>query len=542
MPRLHLALVLALLSLVLLTRLPFAFRAAEGQVAYPLVDDAFYNLVVARNLAEGRGRTFDGTGETTGFHPVPVALMLPLCRMAGGDRVLPLRGVMLLWALAGTALGALVWALARRLAGPAGGLAALFLYATSAYFHQSTLNGCDTVFAGLAFAGTLLFWLARVRERPEAGARDGAVLGALAGLTVLCRLDHGILLVFLALDLLLRRPRRRAAFLGAAAALAVLVPLPWLGFNLAVGGSPLPDNGRAINLISRGIAGLTLEAKRIGFLSLFRDQRLLEAEAAAHPLPGDEVPIGFGVGNLIHSSLILLNELPVTAPLVRVGGLVSHWVSPFPFAAALLGLALLWRLGPLARAWREQRAGRLGFLLAACPMLVGVYCFVVFGQWFFGRYYFPVYLVSLLLAPLLARAFPRWLVAAFALLCVIDFGWVHLRAVLAAEGTNFYQLAREVRARLPADARVGAIQAGTLAWFCPQPIVNLDGKVSPGAWRALKERRMLGYARAQGVRFLVDWPSMLRLLVFERSPPEDRALVEQAQAGLLHEFDVWVVR
>lgn len=539
MPRLHLALLVALLSLVLLTRLPFAFRTAEGQVAYPLVDDAFYNLVVARNLAEGSGRTFDGTGETTGFHPVPVALMVPLCRMAGGDRVLPLRGVMLIWALAGTALGALIYLLAHRLAGPGGGLAALFLYATSAYFHQSTLNGCDTLFAGLAFAGTLLFWFARVRERPEAGARDGAVLGALAGLTVLCRLDHGILLLFLALDLLLRR--RRAGFLATAAALAVLVPLPWLGFNLWVGGSPLPDNGRAINLISRGIAGLTLEARKIGFLSLFREQRLLEAEAAAHPLPGDEVPVGFGVGNLIHSSLILLNELPVTAPLVRVGGLVSRWVSPFPFAATLLALALLWRLGPLARAGRELRAGRLGFLLAACPVFVGVYCFVVFGQWFFGRYYFPVYLVSLLLAPVLARAFPRWLVAVFALLCLVDFGWVHMRAVLAADGTNFYRLAREVRARLPASARVGAIQAGTLAWFCPQSIVNLDGKVSPGAWRALKERRMLGYARAHGVQFLVDWPSLLRLLIFERSPPEERAGVDRVQQ-VLGEFEVWVVR
>jgi hypothetical protein len=82
---------------------------------------------------------------------------------------------------------------------------------------------------------------------------------------------------------------------------------------------------------------------------------------------------------------------------------------------------------------------------------------------------------------------------------------------------NFYLQARRVAERLPAEAVVGAVQAGHLAFFAPQRVINLDGKVNRLAHRALAERRVLEYARSAGVQFITEWPDLMDLLIVQRS-------------------------
>jgi len=47
------------------------------------VDDSFYYLQVARNLAAGHGPTFDQVSLTNGFHPLWMALLVPIVRLGG---------------------------------------------------------------------------------------------------------------------------------------------------------------------------------------------------------------------------------------------------------------------------------------------------------------------------------------------------------------------------------------------------------------------------------------------------------------------------
>src|SRR3989304_2497221 len=54
-------------------------------------DDAYYNFQVARNVALGRGMTFDGVSPTNGVHPTVFLTSLPFFFLAGTDRVLPVR-------------------------------------------------------------------------------------------------------------------------------------------------------------------------------------------------------------------------------------------------------------------------------------------------------------------------------------------------------------------------------------------------------------------------------------------------------------------
>jgi len=55
-----------------------------------LHDDAFYFFQVARNLASGRGFTFDGLHATNGFQPLWLFVISPVFWVARGDEV-PLR-------------------------------------------------------------------------------------------------------------------------------------------------------------------------------------------------------------------------------------------------------------------------------------------------------------------------------------------------------------------------------------------------------------------------------------------------------------------
>src|ERR1700676_5493013 len=60
--------------------------ALQDDVRHLLVrigDDASYYMTTARNLAAGRGMTFDGIHPTNGFHPLWLLMLVPLFLLHG---------------------------------------------------------------------------------------------------------------------------------------------------------------------------------------------------------------------------------------------------------------------------------------------------------------------------------------------------------------------------------------------------------------------------------------------------------------------------
>jgi len=57
--------------------------------------------------------------------------------------------------------------------------------------------------------------------------------------------------------------------------------------------------------------------------------------------------------------------------------------------------------------------------------------------------------------------------------------------------------------------KVGAIQTGTLGFFV-DGVVNLDGKVNVGAYRARKNHKLLDYVLDQDIKLLVDFNAYLQ--------------------------------
>ncbi|MDX9992981.1 MAG: hypothetical protein RBS68_13155 [Anaerolineales bacterium] len=114
-------------------------------------DDAYYYFKVAQNISEGKGSTFDGINPTNGYHPLWLAVNVPVFALARFDLILPLRLLMLVMAALSAATSILLFRLLRRvLAEPIALLAAAF-WAFSLSLHQIiTQPGMETGITALS--------------------------------------------------------------------------------------------------------------------------------------------------------------------------------------------------------------------------------------------------------------------------------------------------------------------------------------------------------------------------------------------------------
>jgi hypothetical protein len=71
-----------LLVIILALHAYVAFSPPARLLNWFKTDDAFYYFTTARNIAEGRGITFDGLSTTNGFHPLWMAICVPVFSLA----------------------------------------------------------------------------------------------------------------------------------------------------------------------------------------------------------------------------------------------------------------------------------------------------------------------------------------------------------------------------------------------------------------------------------------------------------------------------
>src|SRR5215470_16813449 len=97
-----------------------ALRPRPLVVLWPVLEDGFYSLTVARNVALGRGVTVDGVSPTNGFQPLFTFLTVPAFAAADGDRYAAVRLVLALHWVFYVGTAAVLGRVAARLAaGPA---------------------------------------------------------------------------------------------------------------------------------------------------------------------------------------------------------------------------------------------------------------------------------------------------------------------------------------------------------------------------------------------------------------------------------------
>ncbi|MGZ4691407.1 MAG: glycosyltransferase family 39 protein, partial [Acidimicrobiia bacterium] len=207
-----------------------SLRAIDGLF---IPDDTYYTLTIARSLAHGHGPTVDGSTLTSGFQPLLGFLMTPVFWFtSSSDTALRLDLVLLVIADTATIL-VIAW-VAHRLAGRVAAVAAAAMWALSPIAISMALGGLETSLAILAQVGLVAVWI-RARERDD--TRHWIVVGVVAGLAVLARIDSLALVALLGALQLWRgtRPGLRPAAIAGAIVLA-----PWFGWCAVTFGTPIP--------------------------------------------------------------------------------------------------------------------------------------------------------------------------------------------------------------------------------------------------------------------------------------------------------------
>jgi len=183
---------LAVIAFTVIAVLPgcvFVYAAVAQRTAFAHAmfhDDAYYYFTIARNLAAGRGPTFNGLDRTNGFHPLWLAVLSALAFVVRGRDAF-LVGVAVVegaaWAIAVRQLERIGQALRRPVPALFAGAA---LVGIGAINLRLSFNGMESVVVVVVLLALTRTWIGN-EDQPT------LALGLLLALLVLSRLDMAFL-------------------------------------------------------------------------------------------------------------------------------------------------------------------------------------------------------------------------------------------------------------------------------------------------------------------------------------------------------------
>ncbi len=415
----------------------FALFASRERIVSVASDDAYYYLVVARNLATLGASTFDGLTRTSGYHPLLAALLAGAYALFRPSPDVYVHLLFTLNVLLHLATGAILFVAGRRLRDAATGRIAALLYLCNPYALLWTLSGMEAALNAFSLSLFLLAALSASEARPP---RLLLLLAATAALCVWARTDNLLVVGWLSLPLLLpgatpgarlgaRAGRVAAVVLAAVAALAL-----WFVFCRWATGDWMQGSAR-IKMLLRAYNQSDLSAWQSLALALRVGGR-------------------FAVKSFV--------KVPV--------------LKYIAILALLFGTALL-------KLPRDRRAWMAAFI--ALPFLLGG----AYGMkltrtatW----YYVPAVVSLTLVGAFYARSAlgiadrrggRAACILVAALVALEGLGYAGSKIV---RGRNVYQrdmleLADWMRDNLPPDAVVGAWDSGIYSFYSQRRVINLDG-------------------------------------------------------------------
>jgi len=232
-----------ILLYALFSSLQFALQDDVRYLLTRIGDDAAYYMTIARNVAAGRGLTFDGIHPTNGVHPLWLMSLVPLFLLRGTPEVMIRLVALLQTILLSLAYLVFLRTQARLFSAPAATVSAL-LFVPLVFL--PSINGMES--AVLVLSLVLLYGYGWHISRSGLDWRRAAVLGLSLGFVLLARLD----MIFLPLALLgwaaaqfrVREIHERTVALVAVCGFATCaVVAPYLAFNYWKFGGIMPISG-----------------------------------------------------------------------------------------------------------------------------------------------------------------------------------------------------------------------------------------------------------------------------------------------------------
>jgi hypothetical protein len=489
--------------LLVLPQLVFSLAAPDHSVVgkYFDTDDAYYYFQIARNIAAGHGSTFDQVTLTNGFHPLWMAVLVPIYAVAHGDPFFPLRVILVVQSIFHW-LAALFLLLALRRVGLgfAGAICALLWLMLSPRWNMDVLNGTEMAL-NLCLTASLLFLLALAASMAPAGNRRtpplwlAALIGLNIGLLFLARLDNVFMLLVL----------------GA----GYVVILLWKGGLRSIELGRLVQHGFVL-ILPLAVFGLAYVV-----LSLF-------VYGAFLPVSGQVKHYWYSIGGSVFGP-------PPLGPLSSLAAYFSR-ASSKVVSGPIVGLDRYWALRraalPVAAGFvfgglRGRRAllGAAG-LLTACligaslihPAYYALVGYVQSREWYWVTEYMAIlWLIALGLSGLLeVRLPPAWrlVVAGVAITAMLVWRLPGYAAWVAgqfqfrpSDGSDYFDRAAFLERHTPPSAVIGTPNAGGLAYLSDRRVVNIDGLVnSYGFLAAMRNGQADRYLEQMGVDYIFIGP------------------------------------
>lgn len=440
-----------------------------------LEDDAWMVAAIARHWALGNGITADGVNPTNGFHPLYPLTLGALPYFAVPSPTLEhlqagFRANLLICALLNTLALLPAYGLLRAVAPRVLALAGLALLAFNPLLVQVSVNAMET---SLALLLLLTFWWLALTRPPQTIGR-AALLGALAGCTILARLDNAIAVGFVGLWLLWQELRQRqlpwrsVAFGGVAGVLL----LPYFARNILMFGALEPSSGRAL-------------AYMHSFRESFAVTSGLQLIAYPPALDLTTAPQWVLIGGLL-----LLAAMFAT---------LSHEQRGMLTPLVLYGFTLAVYYGYV------QQQGRPRYYVAVAFVVVLLVC-----AWLAER---------LATRPAWQRVVPAVSAAVVAGLILYNVAaWTRsttatVNAPYQAQPAMF-AAARWMADNLPSDAVIAAQNSGIFQYYSNRLVLNIDGKLNHEIVPVLAQRQLDRYLHAQGVDYIVDLPGVADYVEF----------------------------
>jgi len=483
MQRTQRALLASVLALGLVIRIALVRSPLPSLVAL-VPDDACYYFQTARNIVAGNGSTFDGIHTTNGYHPLWMAVILPIVVLV--KEPLAFLQTVLGLGVALSFLSALLVYLILRMITVKWyvQLLGVAFYFLSPQAIASSVNGLETSLATLLF--TLLLYL--IISEATGNNSHEVIFGLLLGLLFLARTDSIFYAVAYFLCSVFQEQRslrlRRAVLLAAS---ALLLVSPWLVWSYASSGSPIQTSGLAVPYV-------------------LHESRLLQGSSVAAMLAISLLWFAGVMALLPHHTALSLGALLICR---------RRWPSlGSAFRRIIMSFLLVWMAG---------------------TALVFTHTFI---RWYPRSWYFDqliplaavvsCYSFSLLdlqqlstirpfrhLAHLTSTGGARLVVAvAFLLLLspVAAGATARLRRGDYPWQVELLEAAYWLRDNHKEGEVAAAFNAGILSFFSGAQVVNLDGTINDAAYSAIKRRDLIHLMKSVSASYYIDYdPAMLSM-------------------------------
>jgi len=505
--RWEMPLILALASLGAIVRINLALKSMEFLITELVPDDAFYYFVVSRNMALGRGISFDGISPTNGFHPLWTVILIPVFAMLGEPA--SIRAALLIGAALDVAAGVVIYFFLRNSLMQAGLIAvpvALLVLAgwmLSPYIVRQSVNGMETSLSIFLLATAIFITMRLQIERVSSIVAVSLVWG----LVLLSRTDMFLFWIPAMIFIFLKKPNQNFMPIVISVAITFLVLTPWIIWNLLTFGTLVQSSAVAIPQVIRAnwIAESANEVTPLGILS--------------------------HVGNLMWNDF---------RKLLTFGNLSSRAL------LSVTGLSVIILLTT------RDVARRLVTLLAQnAYLLVGLAAwFIVHDaiRWMARDWYFiaPVFAIWIALSFFVSGAFTvfrnrRWLGAG------VLYAGLLIWLISGPAASTWRQLAPPsgylpwqakmlegaswIRTNLPEDTQLGSWNAGILGFFSRRDVINLDGVVNNQILQFVRDREICKYLIESHVEMVVD---------FENTIYDDWAMFWNEEGDPIHSLEpIW---